>query len=182
MHITIVLDVFSTCCLLHNLLLRRKDVDVDHSCERFKLKVCKMLMHKISIDYIMEGKMFTFRAESFLGNKTIAIWRFILMHNIISNVWSIQSYHIIGILSIQKNWSHANANFFQVQGCLKIYSCSSCDAIFLFDVILTCCRPIVSSSGGISPCKFLLKAKAMTFVSLVIARTMLCKVWLIFMF
>ncbi len=86
LHITIVLDVFSTCCLLHNLLLRRKDVDVDHSCERFKLKVCKMLMHKISIDYIMEGKMFTFRAESFLGNKTIAIWRFILMHNIISNV------------------------------------------------------------------------------------------------
>jgi hypothetical protein len=35
------------------------------------------------------------------------------MHNIINNVWSIQSYHIIGILSIKKKWSHANAIFFK---------------------------------------------------------------------
>jgi len=28
--------------------------------------------------------------------------------------------------------------FFQVQGCLKIYSCSSCDATSLFNVRLAC--------------------------------------------
>ncbi len=149
------------------------------SCEWFKLIVCKMFMHKISMDYIMERKMFTFRAKSFLRSKIVATWRFILLH-IFSNLWSIQSYHIIGILSIQKNWSYANAIFFQVQDYLKIYSCSSCDAIFLFDVRLTCCRPIASFGGGVLACRFLLKAKAMTFISLVITWTMPCKIWLIF--
>jgi hypothetical protein len=92
-------------------------------------------------------------------------------HIIISNVWSIQSYLINGILSIQKNWSDVNEIFIQVQDCLKLYSCSSYDAISLFNVRLTFCRPIVGSSGGALPCRSLLKAKAMTFVSLVIARS-----------
>ncbi len=143
-----------------------------NSYEWFKLKVCKMVMHKILMDCIMVRKMFTFKAESSLGSKTVTTWKFILLHNIISNVWSIQSYLIIGILSIKKNWSHANANFFQIQDCLKIYSCSSYEAISLSNVKLTCCKPIVGSSGGTLPCRSLLKAKAVTFISLVIIQTM----------
>ncbi len=34
------------------------------SCEWFKLKICKMFMHKILKGYIMEMKMFTFRAKN----------------------------------------------------------------------------------------------------------------------
>jgi hypothetical protein len=79
---------------------------------------------------------------------------------------------IIAIFSIQKNWSHANANFFRVQDCLKIYSCSSYDAISLYDVRLACCRPIAESGVGALPCRSFLKAKAMTFVSDVIIQTM----------
>ncbi len=75
---------------------------------------------------------------------------------------------IIGIFSIQKNWSYANANFFQIQDCWKVYSCSSYNAISLYDVKLACCRPIASSSVGALPCRFILKAKAVTFVSHVI--------------
>jgi hypothetical protein len=116
--------------------------------------------------------MFTFKAKNSPGNQTIATWKFILLYNIISNVWSIQSYLIIGILSIQKNWSHANAIFFQVQDCLKIYSCSSYDVISLINVRLTCCRPVVGFGGGALPCRSLLKTKVMTFVSLVIVWTM----------
>jgi hypothetical protein len=112
------------------------------------LKVCKMFMHKILMDYIMVRKMFTFRAKSFSKSKIVTTWRFILLHIVISNVRNIQSYLISGILSIQKNWSHANAIFFQVQGFLKIYSCSSYDAISLFDVRLACCKHIASSGGG----------------------------------
>jgi len=142
------------------------------SCKWFKLKVCEMFMHRISMDCIMVRKMVTFRVKSYSGNKIIVTWRFILLHIIISNVWSTQSYLISGILSIQKNWSHANANFFQIQDCLKIYSCFSYDAISLFDVRLTCCRPVVGFGGGALPCRSLLKAKVMTFVSLVIVQTM----------
>jgi hypothetical protein len=109
------------------------------------LKVCKMFMHKILMDCIMVRKMFTFRVESFSRSK---IERFILLHIVINNVWNIQSYLILGILSIQKSWSCANVNFFQVQDCLKIYSCFSCDAISLFNVKLACCRHIAGYGGG----------------------------------
>jgi hypothetical protein len=130
-----------------------------------------MFMHRISMDCIMVRKMFTFKVESSSRSKTVATWKFILLHIIISNVRSIQSYLISGILSIQKNWSGANENFIQVQDCLKLYSCPSYDAISLFNVRLTFCRPVVGFGGGALPCRYLLKVKAMTFVSLVIARS-----------
>ncbi len=115
----------------------------------------------------MVRKMFTFMAKSSPRSKTVTTWKFILLHNVISNLQNIQSYLIIGIFSIQENWSHANANFFQVQECLKIYSCSSCDAISLFDVKLACCRLVVDSGGVALRCIFPLKAKAMFSISLV---------------
>jgi hypothetical protein len=139
-----------------------------------------MFMHKISMDCIMARKMFTFRVKSSLGSKIVVTWRFILLDIIISNVRNIQSYLISGILSIQKNWSHANAIFFQVQDCLKIYSCSSYDVISLINVRLTCCRPVVGFGGGALPCRSLLKTKVMTFVSLVIVWTMFYWIRLIF--
>ncbi len=153
---------------------RGKRWKLKRSCKWFKFKACKMFMHIILMDCIMVRKMFTFMAKSSPGSKTMATWRFILLHNIINNVWSIQSYPIIGIFSIQKNWSHANANFFQVQKCLKTYSHSSYDALSLFNVRLACCKPIANFGGGALPCIFLLKAKAMFFVSLVIIRNMPC--------
>ncbi len=48
--------MFSTCCLFHNLLLGRKEVVWKSSCEWFKLKACKMFMHKILMDCIMVRK------------------------------------------------------------------------------------------------------------------------------
>ncbi len=131
-----------------------------------------MFMHKISMDCFMVKKMFTFRVESSSRNKIVATWRFIFLHIIISNVRNTQSYLISGILSIQFFLSHANANFFQLQYCLKIYSCSSNDAISLFNVRLTCFRIVLGFGEGELPCRSLLKTKAITFVSLVVVRTM----------
>jgi hypothetical protein len=51
--------------------------------------------------------------------------------------------------------------FFLVQKCPQIYSCSSCDVIFLFNVKLACYRPIADLGGGTLPCISLKKAKAM---------------------
>jgi hypothetical protein len=91
--------------------------------------------------------MFTFKAKISSGSKTVATWTFILPNNILNNVWSTQSYLMIGILSIFKNWSHANANFFRVQDCLKIHPCFSCDVVFMSNVQLACCKPIVALVG-----------------------------------
>jgi hypothetical protein len=52
---------------------------------------------------------------------------------------------------------------------MKIYSCFSYEAISLSDVRLACCRPVASFGGGTLPCRSLLKAKAMTSISPVIA-------------
>jgi hypothetical protein len=52
--------------------LGRKEVDVEELMGVFKLKVCNMFMHKISMDCIMEKKMFTFKAKMSLENKIAA--------------------------------------------------------------------------------------------------------------
>jgi len=75
---------------------------------------------------------------------------------------------LLAFFQFKKNWFHANANFFQVQDCLKNYSCFSCEAVFMSDVNLTCCKPIANFARGVIPCRFLLKAKAMTYVILVL--------------
>ncbi len=72
------------------------------SFEWFKLKACKMFMHRNSMNCIMVKKMFTFRVESSSGSKTVVIWRFILLHNITNNVWTIQSYLLLQFFQFKK--------------------------------------------------------------------------------
>jgi hypothetical protein len=47
---------------------------------------------------------------------------------------------------------------------------------------LACCKPIANFARGVIPCRFLLKAKAMTYVILVLTWTMPCWVQLIFVY